>query len=405
LAALAERRVLIVDDNHTNRRILKLQAEKWGLHARDTESPAEALEWIRRGDPCDVALLDYQMPVMDGIALARAIRELPGLRTPALILLSSIGHSLPPEHALAGFAAILAKPLRLSQLQDRLCEIVGFPDAARLPADPSPGPPASPVPLRILVAEDNAANQTVALRLLERLGYQADVAATGREALERVAASPYDVVLMDVQMPEMDGLEAARAICARWPSGERPRIIAMTAEAMEGDREACLAAGMDDYVVKPVNLDRLGRALSRCRPLAGEPPASVPPGPSGAEPAAVAVEDAVDRQALRELGEELGSGEALRQVIASFLEASPALVAALRDAAARGDAHAIREAAHTLKSSSAMLGARGLATRCAELERLGRTGTVPDAAARVEVVDALHAAVARALGIETGGRG
>jgi signal transduction histidine kinase/CheY-like chemotaxis protein len=402
-AALAERRLLIVDDNHTNRRILKLQAEKWGLHARDTASPAEALEWVRRGDPYDVALLDYQMPEMDGIALARAIRDLPGLRAPALILLSSIGHSLAAERAEALFAAILSKPLRLSQLQDRLCEIVGVSDAVPLAPAQSPEPPVTSASLRILVAEDNPANQVVARRLLERLGYRADVAATGREALERVARSPYDVILMDVQMPEMDGLEATRAICARWPSGERPRIIAMTAEAMEGDRETCLAAGMDDYVVKPVSLDRLGRALRQCRPLARGQPAPAPHPLAEAPRALADVPAALDGEVLRQLGQELGGAGALRQVIASFLDGSPPLLAALREAAARADARALQAIAHTLKSSSAMLGARGLSTQCAELERLGRAGAVSDAVARAETIAALYAAVARALEAEAPG--
>src|SRR5262249_11766671 len=126
----------------------------------------------------------------------------------------------------------------------------------------------SPMPLRILLAEDNAINQKVALRLLERLGYGADVVGDGRQALARLDHAAYDVILMDVQMPEMDGLEASPTMCARWAASERPGIIAMTAEAMLGDRDKCLAAGMDDYIVKPVTLDRLAAALAKCRPLA-----------------------------------------------------------------------------------------------------------------------------------------
>ena len=231
------------------------------MHAWETGSPLEALEWIRRGDPYDVVLLDYQMPDMDGIMLAREIRAWRGAEVLALILLSSIGQSLASAHE-AAFATVLSKPLKLSLLHDRLLEILGDTTGEAPPpaAGESSSAPVTPaVSLRILLAEDNAVNQMVALRLLERLGYQADVAANGHEGLARLDRAPYDVVLMDVQMPGMDGLEASRAISARWPPRQRPRIIATTAEAMAGDREQCLAAGMDDYVVKPIRLDELKR--------------------------------------------------------------------------------------------------------------------------------------------------
>ena len=266
---LAGKRVLIVDDNASNRLLLKLQTERWGMRARDTNSPAVALEWIVQGDPFDVALLDYQMPEMDGIALAREIRAVRRAHAPVLILLSSTGQSLASAHADAGFAAGLSKPLRLSHLRDRLLETIGHQrDTSAGAVPPVVRDVGSPVPLRILLAEDNAINQKVALRLLERLGYGTDVVGDGRQALARLDHAAYDVILMDVQMPEMDGLEASRAICARWAASERPRIIAMTAEAMQGDRDKCLAAGMDDYIVKPVTLDRLAAALAKCRPLA-----------------------------------------------------------------------------------------------------------------------------------------
>src|SRR5262249_31366458 len=248
--ALEGKRVLIVDDNRNNRLILKLQTERWGMLARETESPTIALAWITRGDPFDVVLLDYQMPEMDGIALARAIRAMRGAQSPVLMLLSSIGQSMMAEHAAVGVATVLSKPLKLSTLHDRLLDTVGAASPATAAASTSARADASSgtAPLRILLAEDNEVNQKVALRLLERLGHRADVASNGGEALVRLERARYDVVLLDVQMPEMDGLEASRAICARWPAGRRPRIVAMTAEAMQGDREKCLAAGMDDYI-------------------------------------------------------------------------------------------------------------------------------------------------------------
>src|SRR6516225_8073455 len=271
------------------------------MHARDTNSPAVALEWIVQGDPFDVALLDYQMPEMDGIALAGEIRAMRGAHAPVLILLSSTGQSLASAHADAGFAAGLSKPLRLSHLRDRLLETIGDQQDTSAGAVPAVARDAgSPVPLRILLAEDNAINQKVALRLLERLGYGADVVGDGRQALARLDHAAYDVVLMDVQMLEMDGLEASRVICARWAASERPRIIAVTAEAMQGDCDKCLDAGMDDYIVKPVTLDRLAAALAKCRPLATATAPEAAAGPP-VEKQRITAGTALDRDTLDQL--------------------------------------------------------------------------------------------------------
>jgi CheY-like chemotaxis protein len=288
---LRDKRVLIVDDNATNRRILTLQTQAWGMIPRDTASPAEALIWIRQGleanaaDSFDVGILDMQMPEMDGLMLAKKIRLHEsdiqrhgsnvrgerGVRALPLVMLTSLGQ---PEAEVKGveFAAFLSKPIKPSQLYDALADIF----ASTLRSVQRPGVAAAPrfdtqmgerLPLRILLAEDNAVNQKLALRLLERMGYRADVAGNGLEALEALHRQPYDVVLMDVQMPEMDGLEATRFIVREWPRQQRPRIIAMTANAMKEDREICLAAGMDDYVGKPIRVETLVRALSKCRPL------------------------------------------------------------------------------------------------------------------------------------------
>ena len=390
---LAGKRVLIVDDNASNRLLLKLQTERWGMRARDTNSPAVALEWIVQGDPFDVALLDYQMPEMDGIALAREIRAARGAHAPVLILLSSTGQSLASAHANAGFAAGLSKPLRLSHLRDRLLETIGDQrDTSAGAVPPVARDVGSPVPLRILLAEDNAINQKVALRLLERLGYGADVVGDGRQALARLDHAVYDVILMDVQMPEMDGLEASRAICARWAASERPRIIAMTAEAMQGDRDKCLAAGMDDYIVKPVTLDRLAAALAKCPPLAA---ATAPE--AAATPVAVT---ALDRDVLDQLREDLGGTAAVREVIRSFLDETPSVLSALRDAAARADVPSIRRAAHMIKGTSSILGARELSEQCAEIERVGQTGCIADAGSRVIAVEASYRTIEAALKAE-----
>ena len=246
-----------------NRKVLALQSGKWGMVVRDTESAGTALGWLEQGEAFDLAVLDMHMPEMDGLTLAgkvRALRaELP------LVLFSSLGRREAGDTQ-GLFSAYMGKPLRQSQLFDTLVGILGdgeeAPKAATAPAKPKiDAELARRHPLRILLAEDNVVNQKLAMRLLQQMGYRADLASNGKEALECVARQAYDVVLMDVQMPEMDGLEASRRITAQWPADRRPRIIAMTANAMQGDREACLAAGMDDYVTKPIRVDALVEAL------------------------------------------------------------------------------------------------------------------------------------------------
>jgi GAF domain-containing protein/CheY-like chemotaxis protein len=267
---LNEKRVLIVDDNATNRRILTLQLQAWGMQPRDTETPAEALKWIKGGDPFDLAILDMHMPGMDGVTLAGRIRKQRDVKTLPLVLFSSLGRREADGDANL-FAAYLSKPIKPSQLFDTLAGLFAEqPTAekraapAKLLMDPEMAKKHS---LRILLAEDILVNQKLALRLLQQMGYRADVASNGLEAVQSVERQPYDVILMDVQMPEMDGLEASRQICARWPRGQRPAIIAMTANAMQGDREMCLEAGMDDYVSKPIRPDELIKALMKVTPL------------------------------------------------------------------------------------------------------------------------------------------
>ncbi len=266
--SLNGKRVLIVDDNATNRRILMLQTGKWGMAPRDTESPLEALRLLKSSAAFDLAILDVQMPGMDGVTLAREVRKLKLREHLPIILLTSLGRREAGAEDL-DVAAFLTKPLKPSSLFDALAAIFGQHTAApkveaikaAIDADF-----ASTHPLRILLAEDNAVNQKLALRLLEQMGFRADVASNGLEAVESVERQAYDVVLMDVQMPEMDGLDATRAI-RKLTNLRQPRIIAMTANAMQGDREMCLAAGMDDYVSKPIRVAELIQALKRVQSL------------------------------------------------------------------------------------------------------------------------------------------
>ena len=284
--ALSGKRVLVVDDNATNRKVIDLQTARWGMVPRSTESPEQALAWVEAGERFDIAILDMHMPGMDGAALATRLREL-APRLPR-VLFTSLG--MVREWARSGlFDAALGKPLHQSALYETLVDLLarseGQPAAAPGAAPTATAPAMAPTapattaidptlaerhPLRILVAEDNLVNQKLALRLLAQMGYRADVAANGIEAIESVARQPYDLVLMDVQMPEMDGLEATREIVRRHPAA-RPRIVAMTANAMQGDREECLAAGMDDYVTKPIRVEALVQAMLAAAPLAPHP--------------------------------------------------------------------------------------------------------------------------------------
>jgi CheY-like chemotaxis protein len=264
--ALTGKRLLVVDDNDTNRKVLALQAAKWGMRATEAGSAGEALRALKDDEAFDLAVLDMHMPEMDGVELAKRVRAIaPKL---PLVLFSSLGRREAGD-ADGLFNGYLAKPLRQSQLFDMLMTLLSQ------EAAPKPAAPAKPTldqgmaarhPLRILLAEDNVVNQKLAMRILQQMGYRADLASNGVEAVESVERQTYDVVLMDVQMPDMDGLEATRRICDRLGVDRRPRIVAMTANAMQGDREMCMAAGMDDYLTKPIRVDQLVEALMLAQP-------------------------------------------------------------------------------------------------------------------------------------------
>jgi CheY-like chemotaxis protein len=234
---------------------------------------------------------------------------------------------------------------------------------------------AQQLPLRILVAEDNKVNQQLALQLLERMGYRADVAANGLEAIASLYRQHYDVVFMDVHMPEMDGLTATQRICEEWPLTSRPRIIAMTANAMQGDREKCLSAGMDDYISKPIRVEELVRSLNQCQSVLDnrQEQAPVAHRPSLNPP--------LDTEVLQTFRQTMGeNAEAfLTQLIDIYLEEAPDLLQAISAAITQTDASAMQRAAHTLKSSSASLGAITLSKLCQELEDMGQASTMTDA--------------------------
>jgi signal transduction histidine kinase/CheY-like chemotaxis protein len=266
-ASLAGTFVAVVDDNRTNRTILERYLSSWGMRERSFESGSQALQEMQtaaRGDDAfDVAIVDMMMPGMDGRAVAGRIRADERLRELVVILLTSAGQS---EVPVPGVDAELVKPVRPSQLFDVLHTLLAERSVRAEPAPPEVAPEildASRKGSRVLVVEDNAANLKVTVRMVERLGYRAEVAANGAEAIHMLELSPYDAVLMDCQMPEMDGYEATKVIRKSEPSGRHVPIIAMTAAALAGDRERCLAAGMDDYISKPVKLHIVAAVLER----------------------------------------------------------------------------------------------------------------------------------------------
>ena len=385
VAELKGKHVLIVDDNSTSLRVLETRCRSWGLRTTAASDGRTALDALRRDDVVDCALIDMNMPVLNGWDLAREIRKLhPGQR-PALVLLSSGGS----RHGAAAaddalFDAQLSKPVKQSRLHAVLARLLG----TRAPLEaPSRRPPqidptlGQRLPLRILVAEDSDINRKLAIRILERLGYSADFAATGIEALNQLRRARYDLVFMDLQMPEMDGLEAARRIVAEWPPRTRPRIVAMTANALPGDREKCLDAGMDDYIAKPILPDDIRRAIERW----GTPPA----GSSKSAPD----RNLLDTRTLEELQvlDEPGQPSLLRTLIRDYLAAAPVYISEIRQAADARATMALAARAHKLSGISLSLGASGVADVCISIEKEATAGRVATIASLIDQLELRYA--------------
>ena len=268
---LTNKRVLIVNDNSTSLKILTVASQSWGMMVETANSGGQGLSLLQTRDPFELVIVDMQMPEMDGMGMTSEIRLLPNYAEVPLVMMIPLGTKVQDREE---FAAFLHKPIKKSQLFNVLSGIFGRqpPEAHFLEplVNSLNHPPIQLVPLNILLAEDHLVNQKVALQMLERIGYQADLANNGLEAIAALHQKTYDVVLMDVQMPEMNGLEAAAKIREDVQAGNlsyKPRIIAMTANATIGDREACLAAGMDDYISKPIRAIELSQALSLCQSL------------------------------------------------------------------------------------------------------------------------------------------
>jgi CheY-like chemotaxis protein/HPt (histidine-containing phosphotransfer) domain-containing protein len=383
-------RALIVDDNATNRKILAHQLSSWGIVHDEAESGPEALEVMKaaaaRGAAYDFAVLDFLMPGMDGIALAEAIKSDQEISRARLVLMSSAGEIEDGARAReAGISARLGKPVRQSQLFDCLISVMSHPvDEQEIPAAT-----ASSLVTKhtlqeaknmshklILLAEDNVVNQKVAVRQLQKLGYRADVVANGREAVEALGRIQYDLVFMDCQMPEMDGYEATAEIRRIEVGPKHTPVVAMTAHAMDGDRQKCLAAGMDDYITKPVRVEELTRVLNAF--LAGAEPETAEPLTDLAAP--------VDVERMREaMGDE---PEEFFEILDLYLEGMTANLKQLETALVSGDRDEIGALAHTCAGTSANCGMNAVLGSLRELEDAAREGHLseaPHAFARTKV--------------------
>jgi signal transduction histidine kinase/DNA-binding response OmpR family regulator/HPt (histidine-containing phosphotransfer) domain-containing protein len=403
---LKDKRVLLVDDHPTNHVIVARHVEMWQMVPTSAYTPFEALEMLRQGQAFDVAILDMQMPDMDGLELAIKIRALGGTaaRMP-LVLLTSLG-TRDARPGMEIFSGLLNKPMKPSALFDTLVSIFTGQPVRVLPRK---GPKATQFdalmgqkqPLRILLAEDNATNQKLTLVVLKRLGYRADVAANGLEALRALERQSYDVVLMDMQMPEMDGLEATRRLRQELLPSQQPYVVAMTANAMQGDREQCLSAGMDDYISKPIRVEELVRALSAARPLDGYPaafPIAGLPVQEPGQPAQAQQEEVLDRSALENLQETLGGDFAnLALLIQSFLEEAPALITDLHRFVSSADVAGVRRAAHSLKGNGSEFGARAFAELCRQLETDALAGRLEQARPLADQIEAAFEPVRTSL--------
>ena len=404
---LAGVRVLVVDDNPTNREILCTRLASWGMRAEAVPDALSTLNLLvaahSAGDPFLIALLDSQMPVMDGISLGQAIKNIETLRPTHLLLLSSLGASYEAQRlAQIGFGSTLVKPVRAGELRDALTNLLSQESAPEkdLPrAAQAPSREVQPIfagqDRRILLVEDNPINLQVAVGMLKKLGLRADTAADGLEALQALQALPYDLVFMDIQMPEMDGLEATRLFRASQGTASPSSIpiIAMTAHALQSDRLGCLQAGMNDYISKPVEPRLLLELLERWLP--GGAPVQPPAARPRPTPPAAPAPTVFDREAL--LQRLLGDEDLARIVIAGFLDDIQLQLISLKSDLQAGLPAEIERRAHTIKGATATIGGEALRGVAYEMEKLARSGDIPAAAQLLAQLEAQIQLLASAL--------
>ena len=373
--ALRNMRVLVVDDNSTNRRIVQEMLKRWEVNSTAVEGGQPALAELvsaqQAGQPYQLLLTDMHMPKMDGFMLVEEIRHRTGLEMIAIMMLTSTAHRGDAERCRAlGIASYLFKPIRKVELLTAVLAVLGQNRTISAAAPTAlPGTAVHGKRLNILLAEDNRVNQVVATRILEKMGHTITVAHDGSEALSLLAARSFDLVLMDIQMPEMDGLAATKSIRLRETrTHSHLPIIAMTAHAMKGDRECCLEAGMDGYVSKPISAKELGLAIANVMHLSINDSFSTSTNAHLEGSSSIRVD--FD---LRKILDRLGGEETLlHEVIEIFIDQAPKHIDTLRGALAQGNAEAVEKTAHCMKGELAYLGISEVSQKARELEELGR---------------------------------
>jgi len=396
--------VLIIDDNATNRLILKEMTSSWGLVPGESVDGEEALakieEAFESGKPYRVLLVDLQMPKLDGFEVAKRVKESASGADVEIILLTSVGQKGDAARCKeGGISGYLVKPVKQSELFDAILMALGHPPEGRIPVITRYSIQEARRRLNILLAEDNVVNQRLAAKILEKRGHRVVVASNGKEAIEKLEGERFDLVLMDVQMPEMDGLEATRQIRnAEFGMGNIP-IVAMTAHAMKEDRERCLAAGMDDYLSKPVNAEELFTVIEkladtlRAKENKGE---KMVPASKDNVPIA---KDIFDLPKTLEVVD--GDKDFFKEIVGLFLENLPDSIAQIREAIANSDSNALDKAAHSLKGSVGNFGAKRAFEAAYRLEIIGREGRLAETDAALSKLEKelkdLEAAMKEAL--------
>ena len=379
LSEIHGKRVLIVDDNQTNLRILTLQCERWGMQPISFNTSEEALAAVQQDELFDIGMLDMEMPTMDGLELAQNIRKLRSEAELPLVLLSSVdlGNGLAAQGKDL-FCASISKPIEQSALFDLMVSVITGEAPSKGAASEQSDIAydlAEEMPLKILLAEDNAINQKLALRILERMGYHADIAGNGLEALQALERQAYDIIFMDMQMPEMDGLTASRQITQDWPADRRPIIIAMTANTLAGDRERCLEAGMVDYIAKPVSIPEIHAALKRWGKAVQQKqthPETLERDQSEVAETPVTAEDILDLNIVGEMQKE--DPEFYREFIPVLFEECQERIQAIQEFADTENLDTLKDEVHTLKGTCLGAGAQKLVRLCQDIEARLKAG-------------------------------
>jgi CheY-like chemotaxis protein/HPt (histidine-containing phosphotransfer) domain-containing protein len=385
---------MIVDDNDTNLHILNIQCKNWGMIPRTTKNPKDVIKWIINDDPFDIAILDMLMPDIDGLELAKEIRKYRNKEQLPIIILSSSGFQGKNKVEIDLYLnALVTKPIRQAQLQNMLIETLGSDSSnevtqANRQTRPEINVEKIPkrdisknIPLKVLVAEDNMINQKLITKILSQLGFHADVVGNGIEAIEELKRVRYDIVFMDVQMPEMDGIEATRYIVQNWKSDERPFIIAMTANVMQGDKEKCLNAGMDDYLSKPVIIDDVQKIIEKWVELIKQKKL--------VSRRNIKTSLMLDSDIIYGL-KQLDGNNDFNEVIKLYTDIAPELISEIKSSYRLNKIEHLKAAASNLKRISLNLGANRLAEICFKVESLNGHNSKEELQSLIERLDNIY---------------